>query len=88
MAPLLICAISVFGAVYALFIGSAPNFAQRIVAFLIFTVIAAVMFGIFYVYSRFVFTPKLNKFYAKCNRKEEIEKLVVEIKKHTVDQRM
>jgi len=74
--PLVLCGVAVFGALYSLFASGAPSFGARLLSFVIFIAVAAVMFGITFAYNRFVFNPREDKFFAGRRRKEDIEKEV------------
>ena len=73
VAPLVICGIAGLGAVYSLFAAKGASFGERLVAFLFFVAVGALMYGIRYAYNRFIFAPKERKYYAARQRKEDIE---------------
>ena len=76
--PLVICGLAVLSALFSLF-ESGLSFGERLISFLSLLAFGALMFGISYAYNRFLFAPKLEKFFDACRRKEAIEKEVQEI---------
>jgi hypothetical protein len=88
--PIILSLIFLFEGIYALFIpdtdifwaggSNASSILERIQMLLVCLVISAVFFGIFYVYKRFIFAPKMKAYYSSCEKKKELEKEILTIR--------